>query len=88
VAHSAGVVDGSNNSPLHLFIGIKESHIELTTTPAFGHPSCSRRGVVPPSPPIHSLTDYGIRLCGSDYFLVLRDSRVDTDRPKDSPHIY
>src|SRR5882757_11566538 len=34
VARSAGVVDGSNNSPRHSFIGIKENHFDFTTTPA------------------------------------------------------
>src|SRR5712672_227948 len=34
VARSAGVVDGSNNSPPHSFIGIKENHFDFTTTPA------------------------------------------------------
>src|SRR6267378_6754711 len=34
VARSAGVVDGSNNSPPHSFIGIKENHFDSTTTPA------------------------------------------------------
>src|SRR5882672_4609111 len=34
VASSAGVVDGSNNSPPHSFIGIKENHFDFTTTPA------------------------------------------------------
>src|SRR4030095_1924031 len=34
VAHSAGVVDGSNNSPPHSFIGIQENHFDFTTTPA------------------------------------------------------
>src|SRR5882672_82186 len=37
VARSAGVVDGSNNSPPHSFIGIKENHFDFTTTP--GPPS-------------------------------------------------
>jgi len=34
VARSDGVVDGSNNSPSHSFIEIKENHFDLTTTPA------------------------------------------------------
>jgi hypothetical protein len=34
--------------------GIKENHFDLTTTPAFGHASFSRRGVASPSHPIHS----------------------------------
>jgi len=37
VAHhemGAGVVDGSNNSPPHSLIGIKENHFDFTTTPA------------------------------------------------------
>src|SRR5882672_1704349 len=34
VAHSAGVVAGSNNSPSHSFIGIKENYFDFTTTPA------------------------------------------------------
>ena len=39
VERSDGVVDGSNNSPHHSFIGIKENHFDLITNPAFGHPS-------------------------------------------------
>src|SRR5881394_1775043 len=34
VARSARVVDGSNNSPPHLFIGIKKNHFNFSTTPA------------------------------------------------------
>src|SRR5712675_2180769 len=34
VARSAGVVDGSNDSPPRSFIGIKENHFDFTTTPA------------------------------------------------------
>src|SRR5882672_4450500 len=34
VAHSAGVVAGSNNSPSHSFIGIKENYFDFTTSPA------------------------------------------------------
>src|SRR5439155_26652506 len=34
VARSAGVVDGSTNSPPHSFVGIKENHFDFTTTPA------------------------------------------------------
>src|SRR5882672_6592957 len=34
VARSAGVVDGSNNSPPHSFFRIKENHFDFTTTPA------------------------------------------------------
>src|SRR5712675_3521585 len=34
VARSDGVVDGSNNSPPHSFIGITENHFDFTTTPA------------------------------------------------------
>src|SRR6266850_3461054 len=34
VARSAGVVAGSNNSPPHSFIAIKENDFDFTTTPA------------------------------------------------------
>src|SRR5712671_2352810 len=34
VARSAGVVEGSNNSPPHSFIEITENHFDSTTTPA------------------------------------------------------
>ena len=58
VSRSDGVVDGSNKSPLHSFIGFKENYFDLTTTPASGHPSCSRRGVVAPLLQfIHNLID-------------------------------
>src|SRR5678809_1527997 len=55
VARSDGVVDESNNSPPHLFIGIKGESFRPYYHPGpSGLPSCSSRGVVPPSPPIHS----------------------------------
>ena len=34
MARSAGVVDGLNNFPSHLFSGIKENYFDLATTPA------------------------------------------------------
>src|SRR5712671_3577668 len=33
VARSDGVVEGSNNSPSHSFIGIQENHFDFTTNP-------------------------------------------------------
>jgi len=57
VARSDGVVDGSNDSQSHSFIEIEENHFDLTTTPAFGHPSCSRRGVPSLLQFLHSFCD-------------------------------
>src|SRR5712671_2973398 len=51
VARSAGVVDGSNDSPPPFVNWNQREPFRLYYHPGpSGHPSCSRRGVVPPSP--------------------------------------
>src|SRR6266850_4743017 len=85
VARSAGVVDGSNNSPTHSFIGIKENHFDFTTTPALRAtpPVPGGELFLPLLPFIHTFYDraYKGSSCSLKHFHIFQRSLLANQQP-------